>query len=81
MPAEKTENWFGFSVQSLLLILIGILLFGVYAGTLLFGENSLEVLNGLYREERKLLREKEHLLNSNQKLQKQYFELLQITGE
>ncbi|WP_292658709.1 hypothetical protein [Nitratifractor sp.] len=73
-------EWFGFSLRSLVLIVIGILLFGLYVGVLLFGENSLEVLNGLYREKAQLQAEKKHLQQENQKLQKQYFEFLQITG-
>jgi cell division protein FtsB len=78
---EPRESWFGFSLRSLLLILLGILLFGLYVGVLLFGENSLEVLNSLQREKAQLLQEKGQLQNANQKLQKQYFELLQITGD
>jgi cell division protein FtsL len=78
---EVGESWFGFSLRSLLLIVLGILLFGLYVGVLLFGENSLEVLNGLKREKRQLLSEKHRLQSENQRLQKQYFELLQITGE
>jgi hypothetical protein len=77
---EERESWFGFSLRSLLLILLGILLFGLYVGVLLFGENSLEVLNSLQREKTQLIQEKRQLQNANQKLQKQYFELLQITG-
>jgi len=81
-PGEKGEsgNWFGFSLRSLLLIVVGILLFGLYVGVLLFGENSLEVLNGLEREKMHLSTEKRRLQQANQKLQKKYFELLQITG-
>jgi len=78
--ADIRSEWFGFSVRGLLLILLGIFLFGLYVGVLLFGENSLEVLNGLYREKDQLKTEKMRLQQENQKLQKQYFELLQITG-
>ncbi len=81
-PGEQEESgsWFGFSLRSLLLIVVGILLFGLYVGVLLFGENSLEVLNGLEREKKQLSTEKRRLQQANQKLQKKYFELLQITG-
>jgi len=77
---EREESWFGFSLRSLLLIVLGILFFGLYVGVLLFGENSLEVLNGLKREKSQLISEKRRLQGENQKLQKKYFELLQITG-
>jgi hypothetical protein len=81
LGVEGAENWFGFSLRSLLLILVGILLFGLYVGVLLFGENSLEVLNGLREEKAQLQSEKRRLQSENQRLQKKYFELLQITGE
>jgi len=77
---EGSGSWFGFSLRSLLLIVVGILLFGLYVGVLLFGENSLEVLNGLEEEKMHLSAEKRRLQQANQKLQKKYFELLQITG-
>jgi len=80
-PKRERAEWFGFSLRSLFLIIVGIFLFGFYVGVLLFGENSLEVLNGLYREKAELLQEKHRLQSENQRLQKQYFELLQITGE
>ena len=82
-PASLPEtggSWFGFSLRSLFLIFLGILLFGFYVGALLFGENSLEVLNGLDREKRQLQAERHALQRENQRLQKRYFELLQITG-
>jgi len=74
-------SWFGFSLRSLLLIFLWILLFGLYVGVLLFGENSLEVLNGLRKEKAQLVKEKQALQEENQRLQKRYFELLQITGD
>jgi hypothetical protein len=78
---KERAEWFGFSIRSLLLIILGIFLFGFYVGVLLFGENSREVLSGLYREKAELLQRKQRLQSENQQLQKQYFELLQITGE
>ena len=74
-------RWYGFSLQSILLILLGIMLFSLYVGVLLFGENSLTVLEKIRREKSDLLTEKFQLQRENQKLQKKYFELLQITGE
>ena len=37
----------GFPLKSILLILIGIVVLGLYIGVLLFGDNSLLVLNRL----------------------------------
>jgi len=76
-----SHRWYGFSLQSILLILLGIMLFSLYVGVLLFGENSLTVLEKIRKEKSDLLTEKFQLQRENQKLQKKYFELLQITGE
>jgi len=78
---ESSFEWFGFSLRSILLILLGILLFSLYVGVLLFGENSLTVLESVEKEKQELLAEKSRLRHENQKLQKEYFELLQITGD
>ena len=81
--SHKSEEraWLGFSIRNLILIIVGIFLFGFYVGVLLFGENSREVLERLYAEKAQLLHEKQRLQSENQELQKKYFELLQITGE
>ena len=78
-PASSHQEWLGFSLKSMLLILIGIVLLGLYIGVLLFGENSLVILNRLEHNKEKLMQEKREIQTSNQKLQKAYFELLQLT--
>ncbi len=80
LPGESF-SWFGFSLRSVLLILLGILLFALYVTYLITGNNSLMVLRSVEKEKRTLLSEKDRLLHENQRLQKKYFELLQITGE
>jgi len=80
-PELSSGYWLGFSLRSLVLIFGGILLLGLYGGVLLFGENSLEVLNTLRKERRQLESQKEQLQQENQRLQKRYFELLEITGD
>ena len=58
------------------------ILFGIYLGALMYGENSLMVLNGLKEQKRDLLREAKELKSENQRLQKEFFELKQLqTGE
>lgn len=47
-------------------------------GILLYGENSLTVLDHLKQEERDLLREAKELKSENQRLQKEFFELKQL---
>ena len=78
---EDIEEWFGFSLKHLILILLGITLFGIYIGILFYGENSLAALEELKREKSRLEKEAVYLRNDNQRLQKRYFELLQLTGD
>ena len=78
MVANQYE-WLGFSLKSILLILLGIVALGLYIGVLLFGDNSLIVLNRLQHEKESLTLERKEIKTSNQKLQKEYFELLQLT--
>jgi len=59
---------------------IGVLVLGTYIGVLVFGENSLMVLNRLQKEQQSLKDERKQLQSSNQKLQKDYFELKQLTN-
>ncbi len=76
---ESLEDWFGFSLKHLLLILIGTVLFGLYIGSLFYGENSVTALKKLEKEKRELSIEAKQLKKENQKLQKKYFELLQLS--
>lgn len=73
-------EWLGFSLNSIIMIGIGVLVLGTYIGVLIFGENSLVVLNRLQREQQSLKSERKQLQSSNQKLQKEYFELKQLTS-
>jgi len=69
----------GFSLKAFLVTAIGILLFGIYVGILLmYGENSLTVLNQLKAKKFSLSLEDKALKIKNQKLQKEYFELKQL---
>jgi len=84
MGQAQTNNppeWVGFSLKSILFILVGIVLFVWYVGIVLFGENSLSTLKKLERDKAALADQAKALQHSNQKLQKEYFELLQLNGE
>ncbi len=67
-----------FSLKIFLVTAIGILLFGIYVGILMYGENSLTVLNQLKEKKYRLSLEDKALKIENQKLQKEYFELKQL---
>lgn len=68
----------GLSIKILLAATIGILLLGVYIGILIYGENSLTVLQHLKEKKVSLIEEAKILKAENQKLQKEYFELKQL---
>ncbi len=75
------EGLAGLSLKALLLTTIAILLFGIYIGTLMYGENSLAVWKRLREEKRMLTQQKAYLMRENQKLQKEYFELKQLQAK
>ena len=68
----------GLSIKTLLVATLGILLFGIYMGVLIYGENSLTVLSELKQKKHDLSKEGKRLKYENQKLQKEYFELQQL---
>ena len=68
----------GLSLKTFLVTTLGILLFGIYIGVLVYGENSLTVLNQLKEKKQGLSLEEKILKVENQRLQKEYFELKQL---
>jgi len=75
---QKAEAIVGLSLKAFLVTTIGILLFGIYVGVLIYGENSLTVLNHLKEKKQALRQEEKALKAENQRLQKEYFELKQL---
>jgi cell division protein FtsB len=75
---QKVIKIAGLSLKTLLITVIGILLFGVYVGVLIYGENSLTVLHHLKEKKQALAQEGKALKTENQRLQKEYFELKQL---
>ncbi len=75
---DKEEGIADFSLKTFLVTIIGILLFGIYVGVLMYGENSLTVLNQLKEKKRNLIQDERVLKVENQRLQKVYFELKQL---
>ncbi len=74
----KAEEIAGLSIKTLLIAVIGILLFGIYVGVLIYGENSLTVLSQLKEKKHNLIYEARRLNKENQTLQKEYFGLKQL---
>jgi len=75
---QKAEALAGLSLKTFLVTAICILLFGIYVGILIYGENSLTVWNQLEEKKQGLVQEEKALKAENQRLQKEFFELKQL---
>jgi len=80
--SKNKETLAGLSIKTILWTILSILLFGIYIGILIYGENSLIVLKNLEEKKHRLFFQAKSLKKENQKLQKEYFELktLRPTG-
>ncbi len=76
--SQKAGALAGLSLKTLLVALIGILVFGIYIGILIYGENSVTVLTQLKEKKQTLLKKGKILKRENQRLQKEFFELKQL---
>ena len=76
-----TEKYLGLSIGKFSILLIIVISFGVYIGILLYGTNSLEVLLELQDYENYLQNEVTRLKNTNAELQREYFELKEISAK
>ncbi len=77
---DITERYLGLSLWKFLMLLIIILLLGIYIGILLYGTNSFEVLLELQDYETYLQNDVIRLRDENAALQKEYFELKEISA-
>ncbi len=73
-----TERYLGLSLGKFVIALLAVLSLGIYIGTLLFGDNSLEILLGLEEYEHYLEERIDGLKSENAQLQKEYFELKEL---
>lgn len=76
-----TQKYLGISFAKFLLMFFMVIGFGIYLGMLLYGTNSLEVLFGLQDYETFLQSEVDRLKNENAELQREYFELKEISAQ
>ena len=76
-----TQRYLGLSLAKFLSLLLIVLALGIYLGVLLYGTNSLEVLFGLQDYENYLQGEVHRLKNENAELQREYFELKEISAQ
>ena len=76
-----TQKYLGLSLLKFLLLTLIVLGVGVYIGVLLYGTNSLEILLGLQDYEEYLQTEIYRLRDENAELQREYFELKEISAQ
>jgi len=76
-----TQKYLGLSLKKFFLLFTLVILLGIYLGVLLYGTNSLEVLFGLQDYENYLQDEIVHLKKENAELQREYFELKEISAQ
>lgn len=76
-----TQEYLGLSITKFLILLLIVLAFGVYIGIILYGTNSVEILLGLQDYELYLQDEVYRLKQENAELQREYFELKEISAQ
>ncbi|MFA6137853.1 MAG: hypothetical protein WC667_07190 [Sulfurimonas sp.] len=76
-----TQKYLGLTLAKFLILILLVLGLGVYLGAVLYGTNSLEVLFGLQDYENYLQSEINRLKNDNAELQREYFELKEISTQ
>jgi len=76
-----TEKYFGLSLLKFVLLILLVLAMGVYIGMILYGTNSLEIFFGLQDYEQYLQNEIDRLRSENAELQREYFELKEISAK
>ena len=76
-----TQEYLGLSLVKFLVLTTIVLAIGVYIGILLYGTNSLEIFLGLQDYEEYLQSEIHRLRDENAELQREYFELKEISAQ
>ena len=71
----------GFSFLQVVFLILLVLMAAIYMGETLFGENSLEVLNSLKKQQQILDKKIKRISHENAVLQKKYFELKSLMPE
>jgi chaperonin cofactor prefoldin len=74
------QKYLGLSLKSFLILVFIVILAGIYIGTILYGKNSINVLIKLQTYESFLKDDIKRYKEENAKLQKDYFELKEISS-
>ncbi len=75
------KHYLGLSSKTFFLLVFFVILMGIYIGIILYGKNSINVLLQLQAYEEYLQSDIERLKKENAALQKEYFELKEISAE
>lgn len=76
-----TQRYLGLSLSKFFLLFALVVALGIYLGVLLYGANSLEILFGLQEYDAYLQGEVDRLKLENAELQRDYFELKEISAQ
>jgi uncharacterized short protein YbdD (DUF466 family) len=76
-----TQKYLGLSSNKFFGLFFIVVALGIYVGVILYGANSMEVLFGLQDYETYLQAETTRLKNENAELQREYFELREISAQ
>ena len=71
---KKIEELIGLSIKVFLAASMIVIFLGIYIGNLIYGNNSLQVLQSLQKEKQMLKQEIENLKKENAALHKEYLE-------
>lgn len=75
------QKYLGLSLKKFFLLVFVVITLGVYLGIILYGTNSVEVLLNLQDYESSLQNEVVRLKSENAELQREYFELKEISAQ
>jgi len=75
------QKYLGLKLKTFLLLVFFVIGMGVYIGIILYGKNSVQVLLKLQTYETYLQGDIAYLKEQNANLQKEFFELKEISGE
>jgi len=76
-----TQHYLGLSLSKFFVLFLIVIAIGVYVGNILYGANSMEVLVGLQDYETYLKTQTHELKNQNAELQREYFEIKEISAQ
>ena len=76
-----TQEYLGLSLVKFFSLLLIVVALGIYLGIILYGANSMEVLSGLQEYEVYLQEQTAELKNKNAELQREYFEIKEISAQ